>query len=93
MSQPDSAAELRRLRAALGARAAEQLADPTADPAQLLADELHLIEQILMVADQSTARTRLLELWHELRLRSTTLAADLPPTDEALALMRRRTDK
>ena len=28
-------------------------------------------------------------LWHDLRLRATALAADAPPTEEALALLRR----
>ena len=89
MSQPDHAAELRRLRAALGAEAATRLSDPT-DPAHLLADELHLIEQLLTLSDPATARARLLDLWHDLRLRTTTLAADLPPTAEAVALLRGR---
>src|SRR5688500_15168575 len=87
MSQPSPEADLRRLRAALGAEAAERLADPKADPARLLADEVRLIEHIAALADPSTSRGRLLDLWHDLRLRATALAADLPPTDEALALL------
>ena len=89
MSQPDPAAELRRLRAALGARAAERLADPSADPARLLADEVRLIERIVTLADAATARASLLALWHDLRIRATTLAAELPPTAEAVALLSR----
>jgi hypothetical protein len=92
MSQPDPAAELRRLRAALGARAAERLADPAADPMRLLADELRLIEEIVTLTEPASARAHLLALWHDLRLRATALAADLPPTEEALALLRRRAD-
>jgi hypothetical protein len=92
MSQPDCAAELRRLRAVLGAQAAERLADPTADPAQLLEDELRLIAQLLTLTDPTTARSRLLALWHDLRLRTTTLAAHLPPTEDAVALLRHRAD-
>ena len=87
MSQPRPEAELRRLRASLGADAAERLADPEADPARLLADEVRLIERILTLADPATSRRRLLDLWHELRIRSTTLAADLPSTDEAVKLL------
>lgn len=90
MNQPDRAAELRRLRAALGAEAAARLADPNADPARLLADELRLIERIATVADPLNARAQLLALWHDLRLRTTALAADLPETAEAIELLRRR---
>jgi hypothetical protein len=89
MSQPDRDAELRRLRAALGAAAAESMADPDADPARLLAAELDLIERLLSLSDPTTSRRRLMALWHDLRLRSTALAADAPPTEEALALLRR----
>jgi hypothetical protein len=90
MSHPDPAAELRRLRAALGADAAERLADISADPVTLLSSELRLIEDILNMSDAPSARARLLALWYDLRLRTTTLAANLLPTDESVALLRRR---
>ena len=86
------AAELRRLRAALGASAEELAAARSADPAELLAEELAFLQQLAAAraAGQPPARDELIGLWRALRLRATALAADLPPTAEAVRLLRER---
>ena len=84
---PDTAAELRRLRAAL-AVSAELIADR--DPLALAQEELELISAICRArGDDAPLR----ELWRDLRHRSTALAADLPAEPSSLALLREQLAK
>ena len=78
--------ELRRLRAALGA-SADGLLTRRANPERLMQEEVAFLTAI---ADTLGDPERLAELWRELRNRSLALAADLEPSDHALALLRAR---
>ena len=84
------AAELRRLRAALGASAEEVVGAPSTDPADRLADELRFLQALIAAgsSDPAAARAAQLALWRELRLRATALAADLPLTAASARLLR-----
>jgi hypothetical protein len=79
-------AELRRLRAALGASAEARLARDE-NPAGWLEEEVAFLAAL---ADALERPELLREAWRELRLRATALAADLPPTEHSLALLRAR---
>jgi hypothetical protein len=86
------AAELRRLRAALGASAEELTAAPGTDLAHRLDDELRFLWALVTARsdDPAAATAELLDLWRELRLRATALAADLPSTADSVRLLRER---
>jgi DNA-binding GntR family transcriptional regulator len=78
-----SDAELRRLRAALGASAAAR----QGNPARWLEEEVAFLGALAEALD----RPELLGgVWRDLRMRTTALAADLPPTEHAVALLRAR---
>ena len=78
-----SDAELRRLRAALGASAAAR----EGNPARWLEEEV----AFLVALAEALERPEMLgEIWRDLRLRATAIAADLPPNEHSLALLRGR---
>ena len=82
MNDDDGAAvRLRRLRAALGVSADALLgpAGSETDPAALLADEVEFLVRIGPGA--------LPAIWRELRTRALALAAELPASDESVALL------
>jgi hypothetical protein len=88
-------AELRRLRAALGASAEALTTAPGVDLARRLDDELRFLWALVTARsdDPAAATAELIDLWRELRLRATALAADLPPTADSVELLRDRLER
>jgi len=76
--------ELRRLRAALGA-SADALLTRGAPAGRLLEEEVAFLAALCNALGDPG---RLASLWRDLRTRSLALAADLEPTEHALALLR-----
>lgn len=75
--------ELRRLRAALGASAAAR----RGSPAGWLDQEIAFLSALAAALERPDV---LGEIWRELRMHATALAADLPENDDSLALLRAR---
>src|SRR2546423_862836 len=85
MSEPaggEQIRELRRLRAALGVSADAILSHPPGDHLAIAVEELRFIARL---SPQS-----LLGVWRDLRNRAIAAAADLPPEEDALRLLRDR---